>query len=463
MRIPAAIRLKQSAAERAARRLLPRTVTLWKPSVDWRIAVLETLVFMAAAVGLSWLLNPQDPFWTHSGFPWLWLAPVVLALRYGSVIGAIAMALALAGWFVLQTYGGLAGEFPRASFLGGLILALVAGEFSDVWNARLNQAQAVNAYIDERLHALTHNHFLLSVSHERLEQELIARPFTLREMFAAMRERVLREDAREEALPAAAWLLQLLAQTCRLECAALFAIDDAQLRPQPVASVGDFGALDESDPMLAAALESGQLTHVQSEPFVEGDRPSRYIVCAPAVTSSGRLLGVLVAQRMPFTALTLETLQLVTVLLAYYADSIDHAEATQPVLAAYPRCPGDFALELVRMQRLLATAAIRSSLVAFVARADAPGVDEWFERIDRLRRNVDVAWSHRQGEKRVLLMLLPLTAKSGLSGYLERVGRVLREQYGADLQSAGLAVHTTEVGEAPLPQQLAAFLERCGA
>jgi hypothetical protein len=462
MRNPAAIRLKQSAAERAARRLLPRTVTLWKPSADWRIALAEALFVMGASLAVSWLLNRQDPFWIDGGFPWLWLAAAILALRYGSVIGVFSMAFALAGWFLLQTWGGLAGEFPRASFLGGLILALIAGEFSDVWNARLNQAQAVNAYIDERLHALTYNHYLLSVSHERLEQELIARPFTLREMFAAMRARVLREEVRGEALPAADWLIQLLAQTCRLECAALFAIDDAQLRPQAVAAIGDFGPLDESDPMLAAALESGQLTHVQSEPFVEDDRPSRYVVCAPAVTSSGRLLGVLVVQRMPFTALTLETLQLVTVLLAYYADSIDHAEATRPVLAEYPRCPGDFALELVRMQRLLATAAIRSSLVAFVAR-DAQVASEWFPRIDRLRRTVDVGWSHRDGELRVLLVLLPLTAQSGLAGYLERIGRTLREQYGADIESAGLAVHTTEVGEAPLTEQLAAFLERCHA
>ncbi len=462
MRIPAAIRLKQSAAERAARRLLPRTVTLWKPSPDWRVAMAEALLLMGASIALSWLLNPSDPFWVEGGFPWLWLAAAILALRYGSVIGVFAMAFALAGWFLLNGYGSVTGEFPRASFLGGLILALIAGEFSDVWNARLAQAQAVNAYIDERLHALTHNHFLLSVSHERLEQELIGRPFTLRDMFAALRGRVLREDARGEALPAAAWLLQLLAQTCRLECAALFAIEDAHLKPRAVATIGDFGALDESDPMLAAALESGQLAHVQSEPFVEGDRPSRYIVCAPALTSSGRLLGVLVVRAMPFTALTLETLQLATVTLAYYADSIDHAEATRPLLAAYPDCPGDFALELVRMQRLLATAAIRSSLVAFVAR-DARATADWFARIDRLRRTVDVAWSHTEGGLRLLLVLLPLTAQPGLAGYLERIGRALREQYGADLESAGLTVRTTEVGEAPLPQQLAAFLERCRA
>jgi hypothetical protein len=484
-------RHKQSAAERAARRLLPRTVTLWRPAASWRWALAETFALMAAAIGLSAWLRPADPFWTQSGFPWLWLAPVILALRYGSVMGALAMLCALAGWFVLSGTGQLAGDLPRVSFLGGLILALIAGEFSDVWNARLAQAQAVNAYVDERLHALTHNHFLLSVSHERLEQELIARPYTLREMLTTLRTAVLAEAAPRAAaaaadaskadaskadastadaaaadastaaaLTAAPWVMQLLAQTCRIESAALYGIDDGQLRGEPEARIGDFGELDTSDPMLAAALESGQLTHVQSEPFFEDDRPSRYALCAPMLSTSGRLLGVLVVARLPFTALTLETLQLVTVQLAYYADSLDHADNTQPVLAAYPRCPPDFALELVRLQRLLATAAIRSSMVAFVLR-DADAAEQWFARFDRLRRAVDVAWQHREGELRVLIVLLPLTIDSGLAGYLERIARSIREQYGADLAAAGIGVFTAELDEQPIDAQLGAFLERC--
>lgn len=480
MKVSGAGRHKQSAAERAARRLLPRTVTLWRPATSWRWSLAETFALMAVALALSVWLHPSDPFWSR-GFPWLWLAPVIIALRYGSVMGALAMFFALIGWFGLSAYGIVEGDLPRVNFLGGLILALIAGEFSDVWNARLAQAQAVNAYVDERLHALTHNHFLLSVSHERLEQELIARPYSLREMLTTLRTAVLAEgvpaaparagssasgadDAADTApadkLPASAWVMQLLAQTCRIETAALYGIDDGQLRAEPEARLGDFGELDASDPMLAAALESGQLTHVQSEPFFEDDRPSRYALCAPLLATSGRLLGVLVVSRLPFTALTLETLQLVTVQLAYYADSIDHADNTQPVLDTYPRCPADFALELVRLQRLLTTAAIRSSIVGFVLR-DAEAAEQWFARFDRLRRTVDVSWQHRDGDLRVLIVLLPLTTGSGLAGYLDRITRSIREQYGADFTSAGIGVFTNDLDDKPVVEQIGAFLERC--
>lgn len=460
MRTPVAIRHKISPAERAARRLFPRTVTLWTPSTDWRVAAVETVLFMGAAIALSWLFHTQDPFWLSSGFPWLWLVAAIIALRYGSLLGVLAMTLALVSWLLLQSYGVLAGEFPRASFLGGLVLVLICGEFCDVWNARLNQAYAVNAYIDERLHALTHNHFLLLVSHERLEQEFIARPFTLRETIAALRKRVLRTPASGEALPSAAQVMHLLAQTCRLESAGLFALKEDLLERPAAATIGDFAVLDESDPMLSMALKSGQLTHVQSASFIEAEQSSRYLVCAPMVSSSGRMLGVLVIERMPFTAMTLETMQFIAVVLGYYADSVDYAEVTKPLLNAYPDCPDDFALELVRVQRLFLTAAIRSSLVAFIAQ-DERAASNWFAHIERIRRNTDLSWLHDSGKHRLLLMLLPLTSGVGIAGYIDRVARTLQEQYGVDLASAGLAVHSTEVDARPLNEQLAALFERC--
>ncbi|MGQ9686802.1 MAG: PelD GGDEF domain-containing protein [Thiobacillaceae bacterium] len=460
MRIPVAIQHKVLAADRAARRLLPRTVTLWKPSADWRVATVETMLFMGAALALSWLFHAQDPFWLDGGFPWLWLVAAIIALRYGSFFGAFAMALALVSWLLMQSHGLVEGELPHASFLGGLILALICGEFCDVWNARLNQAYTVNAYIDERLHTLTHNHFLLAISHERLEQEFIARPFTLREMIVALRKRVLREPASGEALPSAGQVMLLLAQICRIESAGLFAIDNGLLRLPAAATMGDFTALEESDPMLSAALESGQLTHIQSESFIEAEQSSRYLVCAPMVSSGGHVMGVLVVERMPFTSMTLETMQFITVVLGYYADSVDYAGVTKPLLNAYPDCPEDFALELVRVRRLFSTAAIRSALVAFLAQDERAAAD-WFSRIDRLRRDIDVSWAHDDGKHRLLLVLLPLTSAVGVAGYIDRVVRSLREQYGVDFASAGLAVHSTEIDARPLTEQLAAFLERC--
>ena len=46
------------------------------------IVLLETLLLPAAALALGLLWAPQDPLQTQgAGFPWPWLAPVILALR----------------------------------------------------------------------------------------------------------------------------------------------------------------------------------------------------------------------------------------------------------------------------------------------------------------------------------------------------------------------------------------------
>lgn len=500
MRLTGPARKPQSPADRAAQRLLPRALTLWRPQPDWRLATAESIALMALALALSVWVRPADPFWTGVGFPWLWLVSTLIALRYGTLLGVIVLGVALGMWFALSVTGSLAGDFPRVSFLGALLLVLVAGEFSDVWTARLNQAQAINAYVDERLQVLTNNHFLLSVSHERLEQELISRPYTLRETLATLRNLMLQAPAgpagagkRGQAIAAAddppaagegavaagtdapspltgaAWLLGLLVQQCRLESAAIFAIVDEQLVAEPVASVGGFDPIDTSDRMLISCLETGQLTHLLSDLDLDigfGDRQgaaSRYQVCAPLVTSSGRAIGVLVVQRMAFIGLNLENLQLLTVVLAYYADGIDAARNARPVLAAHPQCPPEFAAEVAQLVRIYTLTAMRSTAVAFATRVDnAEGVDT-LARIQRQRRALDLYWEMTRGGRRVLLVLMPLTDDIGLRGYLNRTEAMLRDQLGADLQKLSLSVYTAAIDEREPLEQLNALLERTGA
>jgi len=484
MRLPALARKPLSAADRAARRLLPRTLTLWRPQPDWRLAAAESMVLMLIALALSAWARPADPFWTGVGFPWLWLISTVIALRYGALLGVVALGIALGGWFVLDALGSMVMAFPRVSFLGALVLALIAGEFSDVWNARLNQAQAVNAYVDERLQVLTHNHFLLSLSHERLEHEMISRPYTLRETLTTLRALLLQpgtspasargapteaEPAASEPLPGTSWLLALLAQLCRLESAALYAIVDDNLQTTPQAVAGNPVELDASDGMLITALESGQLTHLRSILDIDlgfGDREgaaSRYVVCAPVVSSRGRTLGVLVVARMAFTALNEETLQLLTVALSYYADGIDQAQIAGPVLARHPQCPPEFAVELGRLARLYERTALDSSLVAMVTANDNADGREALARIQSLRRTLDLHWESTREERRVLLALLPLTDRPGTQGYLDRVNTRLRELYGRDLAALDVAVFTAAVDEREPLGQLQALLDRADA
>jgi hypothetical protein len=82
---------------------------------------------------------------------------------------------------VLAVGGWLLSPFPRLYFLGGFILVLLTGEFSGLWMRRVRRAETLSNYLDERLERLTEQYYLLRLSHDRLEQELLTRPLTLRD------------------------------------------------------------------------------------------------------------------------------------------------------------------------------------------------------------------------------------------------------------------------------------------
>src|SRR5690606_6473714 len=96
------------------------------------------------------------------------------------------------------------------------------------------------------------------------------------------------------------------------------------------------------------------------------ERQSEYVVCAPIMAASGRMLGVLVVRDMPFLALNFDNLQFLLVLLNYYADGIDQRELAKPIQDEMPHCPYEFAVELGRMARMKKASGIRSSLIGLV-------------------------------------------------------------------------------------------------
>lgn len=102
------------------------------------IVLLEALLLPTLALALGWWLHPQDPLWINADFHWAWLAPMVVALRYGPLTGLLSVSALLAGWWLLQQ--GRYEQFPQVFFLGGLILVMLVGEFSSLWVARTRRA-----------------------------------------------------------------------------------------------------------------------------------------------------------------------------------------------------------------------------------------------------------------------------------------------------------------------------------
>jgi hypothetical protein len=407
-----------------------------------RTAVIESLLLPLALIGAGMWLSPLDPLGVRGEFPWVWLAPALLALRYGPFAGLGGALVLLAAWFGLQPFGFIRGEFPKLFFLGGLIAVMLCGEFASVWRARVRRAEAMQLYLDQRLEHLTHQHYLLRLSHDRLEQDLIARPMAMRDALTALRG--LTSGAQEGAgLPGADVLLRLLAQFCQIEAGALFPLRQGRLLAEPLASIGVPFDLDPDDPLLRFALEQKGLAHVQSD-GAEGR--TRYLVAAPLAAADGPPHGLLVVQRMPFFALTDETLQTLNLMLGYYAGGLDAHATAAPVLERLPQCPLDFAFELMRLWQIRRDSGVKSVL-AVLTFAPRAGLEPLPDAIRRQQRSLDVTWMLDARPHRVLATLMPLASLSGAEGYFTRIEGWLRRQYDCDLADAGIAQHVLLVDE----------------
>ncbi|NDP60334.1 MAG: hypothetical protein GZ090_13370, partial [Oxalobacteraceae bacterium] len=130
-----------------SRRVLPPSKAGVTPAWAWSLAALEAIFLCALAFGLSCWIAPQDPLGLGAQFPWLWIVPALLAMRYGTAIGVTAVVTFIALCLLLPELAAylpwsrsivasatsLAGqEFPKAFFLGGLVLTLICGQFSDI-------------------------------------------------------------------------------------------------------------------------------------------------------------------------------------------------------------------------------------------------------------------------------------------------------------------------------------------
>lgn len=409
---------------------------------------LETLVLSVAVFTLCRVLSPADPLLIGKAFPWLWLLPLFVALRYGTVAGLGGGVLLCAAWGVFYARLPLADVFPRDFFVGGFITMLVAGQFSDTWATRLSQARASNTYLSERLSVLTNNQYLLRLSHDQLEQDLLVRPSTLRDALARLREMMLHDDAGPDAaLPGAQRFLDTVTHACQIEAAQIHALHDGVPASVPVAATGAPFDFDADDPLVVAALDELALAHLQS--LDARDRAhTRYVACAPLIGAGDEVIGVLVVSQLPFLALTADNLQLMFVMGSYYANGVHHAAVTRDVLQAFPDCPYDFALEYARLADLQRTSGIASSVVRlqFDASHQAQAI---LDHIERTNLDFHVQWVVHAGGTRALVFLMPLCDEAAVDAQLQQIETDVRNRFGVGFTDARVVAHWAPLAGAP--------------
>ena len=415
-----------------------------RPAWTW----FETLALTLLAAAIGYWADPSNPFFIRAEFPWLALAPALLALRYGVLPGLASCATLAALWYGARHADLVPGPAPTGSLLGVLILTMVCGEFAGLWTARLRRLEMSSRYLDERLDRITRQHYLLMLSHDRLEQDQFSRPVTLRAALARIRVLAASapvEAAGRETFPGLAEMLDLLAQFCQLEVASFHPLASGGPDSVILTAIGSARPLAVNDPLVGYCVEKRELSHVQMSEL-RGAAHSRYLIVAPVATSDGRLIALLAVEQMPFLALNAEALATLSVLLGYYADALAVSRAARVIQRALPGCPLDFADELNRCHRMWAEARVYSSLL-LVKFGSHPESEAFAKVIRREFRDLDIVWEVAQPRGTVFLTLMPLAGPAGVEGCIARLESALDQRHQVNFDAARIAPYSRQLGD----------------
>lgn len=402
----------------------------------------ETLTILLGFLTIGYWLNPADPFFVQSDFPWLIFASLLPALRYGFVYGFTSAMLligllgAAAHW---QKFG--IEAFPVKYSIGLLFSAMLAGEFVDVWMKREARQRIVNSYQRMRLEEFTRSYHLLKVSHDRMEHRLAAGTVSLREALMGLHRRLMLQASNEAlAKDSGERILRLFADYVSIRIGSLYSVDEShKVANQPVATLGQ-SKNDSNHEMVSLVLQQGCLVSVRDIVDRQEALEDSPLAVVPLIDVNDRVHGVLIIEDMLFLSLQEENLRLLAVLGGQIGDMLSLASDRGGIDAESARFIRETQRAIINRRQFGLPAMLVSTIV--------PPGDRGKEietLILRQRRGLDCIWVRESGASRQILLLMPLTGPLEYEGYQKRIAQILRERFGQSIEELGLRIMTREI------------------
>ncbi|QLC77477.1 GAF domain-containing protein [Pseudomonas sp. LPB0260] len=432
------------------------------PRASSRVSWLETLLLSALAIGLGFWLSPEDPLMVEAAFPWVIMAPLLLGMRYGFMNGLASAAMLVLALFLCRAYGeALYQDMPASFIVGVLISGMLVGEFRDIWERRLERLDLANDYRQLRLDEFTRAHYILRISHDRLEQRVAGTDQSLRSSLLGLRSQLRALPRGDDALVALAGsILSLLAMYGSFRVAGLYRVSaQGRIDAEALSSIGEVSALRHDDLLVRLCLKRGELVSVREALLERGEhrQHSLYQACIPLVDTEGRVLAILAVEQMPFFAFNERTLSLLMILAGHIADLL----LSDPLALQLPDSDAQaFSQNLKRSLIDAEQHSLEAYLYAFELEPAAHH-DELLRLIEGSQRGLDLQLKlTNQRGNTCVLVLLPLTSAEGAEGYLLRLNSLLRERFGLDqgLGSLGVTTHAYDLDARNERQALRHFL-----
>jgi hypothetical protein len=402
---------------------LRRYLVGYRSQQAWYWAPVETLVISAIAIGLGYAIVGKQVIALNMAFPWLLFFPLLIALRYRTFYGLICNVL------IIVFFSSEASEANNwmTYLIGSCCLTILAGEFSHHWFMHNRRLEEMLDYTRGRLDGLSRAHYLTKLSHQHLEQSIITKPVTLRQIIGELRQATIYEggELNKESL---FLLLTLLSRYCGLISAGLYPSQKGKILPKSLAYIGKEFELKAKDPLLKNIGNKQVVRYQTVRDLTESDK-SDYLAVIPLVTTAGETIAYVVIQDMIFSYISEETMQTLSVILAYYANDIAGTRAAISILSVYSDCPVEFACELKHMNALSKQLAVQSYLVSIFVKKD-DRAEFLIKKLQQIHRGLDYGWLVEDESQYVYLNLMPFSGATALVGYTSRLTKWLKEEFG---------------------------------
>jgi hypothetical protein len=405
-------------------------------------ALVESVVLTLAFPALGYAFDRSDPFFLKHPFPWIVFAPLLVGLRHGFAPGCTS-ALVLAGALVLSWRTRVLGvaSFPAEPALGLVALAMLTGQFSDVWRRETRRLAATAEELRRRGAAFAQSNFLLELSHQRLREDSAGVP-NLQDALAGIRRAAAVADGSWASIADA--MMSIFAAYAMLEVGVVVRLDARGRAAGTIASIGAAQRVDPDDALLAAAARSRDLVYQPSKGSASDAGPwSRLLAAVPFLDMRGGVPAVLCVQSMPFAAFHKKNLEALFVIAGHFADLVAgdaHADDDESRRR-------EFDTRLARAVHDHESFGLPSVVVELWMRRGAPTATLGDILLGVIPADVDaVLRTQDRFDNVIVLVLVPMAAEELRATVQPRVEEGARRELGGTLSEAGAAISFHAVG-----------------
>ena len=246
-----------------------------KSNTKTRISLwIESSVITVLFIIVSEILH--DPLSLASHFPWIWFAPVLIALRYGLWPSQFSLLLLLF-YFLYQQPKSIEEVHFQLFFLGGFLLTILCVIFQGVWSKKIADSREISHYLQKRIQTIAYAYKIVSLAYQRIEQNYITKPVTIRSSLSALRELLATSG---ESTPDSVFnrFLNILALQCSIEIAAIYPVKKNKMITKKITSIGKIQKPNPDDFLIKESLEQTAITYIKVKDIVQGHKSDILIV-----------------------------------------------------------------------------------------------------------------------------------------------------------------------------------------